>query len=65
MDLKGAVASYGTKIDRLIDDVSKNGEKLDAVRNQISFVRGAMWVIGGLLVLAMAGITVYIRGLLH
>src|SRR5216684_900687 len=65
MDLKGTVASYGTKIDRLIDDVGKHGEKLDIVRNQISFVRGALWVIGGLLVIAMAGITIYLRVLSH
>ena len=61
MDLKGTVASYGTKIDRLIEDVGKNGDKLDTVRNQISFVKGAMWVIGGLLVLVLAGITIYLR----
>jgi hypothetical protein len=50
-----------TKVDRLIDDVGKQGEKIDTVRNQISFVRGAVWVIGGLLALVMVGVAIYVR----
>src|SRR5207253_10278462 len=40
MDLKGTVSSLGTKVDRLIDDVGKQGDKIDTIRNQISFVKG-------------------------
>lgn len=65
MDLKGTVASLATKIDRLIDDVSKHGEKIDTVRNQISFVKGALWVIGGLLALATVTLTLYSKIFSH
>ena len=65
IDLKGAVSSLTTKVDRLIDDVGKQGDKIDTVRNQTSFVRGAMWVIGGLMALAMAGTVLYLRLLSH
>ena|SRR5213595_427415 len=61
MDLKGTVSSLGTKVDRLIDDVGKQGDKIDTIRNQISFVKGALWVIGGLLALVMAGLVLYAR----
>jgi hypothetical protein len=61
MDLKGSVATLATKVDRLIEDVAKQGGKLDAVQHQISFVRGAMWVIGGLLGIALATVAVYVR----
>ena len=59
MDLKGTVASLGTKVDRLIDDVTKQNDKLDTVRHQISFVKGAMWVIGALLMLLIAAVPLY------
>jgi hypothetical protein len=61
MDLKGAVSSLTTKVDRLVDDVAKHGEKIDTIRNQISFVRGATWVIGGLLALLIAVGAIYVR----
>lgn len=65
MDLKGTVSSLGTKVDRLIDDVAKQSDKLDTIRNQISFVKGAMWVIGGLLAIGMAGVVIYLRVFAH
>ena len=49
------------KVDRLIDDVRSQGEKLDQVRQQISFVRGAMWIIGGLIAAAVAVGSWYLR----
>jgi hypothetical protein len=60
MDLKGAVDSVGTKIDRLIGDVSNRGDKIDAVQHQLSSVKDAVWVIGGLLA-AIAATSIYIR----
>jgi len=65
LDLKGAVSSLGTKVDRLIEDASKHGEKIDTIRNQISFVRGATWVIGGLLAILIALATIYVRSQAH
>ena len=61
MDLKGTVASLATKVDRLIDDTSKHGDKIDAIRQQISFVKGALWVIGGLMTLAITGFFIYLH----
>jgi hypothetical protein len=61
MDLKGTVASLATKVDRLIEDVGKQGDKIDTVQHQISFVRGAVWVIGGLLAIALAAAAIYVR----
>src|ERR1700747_875201 len=60
MDLKGTVSSLATKVDRLIEDVGKQGPKIDAVQHQISFVRGAIWVIGGLLGIALAAAAIYV-----
>ncbi|HTT80936.1 MAG TPA: hypothetical protein VMF86_14770 [Stellaceae bacterium] len=61
MDLKGAVSALATKVDRLISDVSRQGEKIDAVQHQISFVRGAVWVIGGLIAVGLAAAAIYVR----
>ena len=52
MELQKSVAELATKTDRLIKDVEGQGAKMDAVRHQITFVRGAVWVFGGLLALA-------------
>lgn len=61
MDLKGTVSSLATKVDRLIADVGEQGNKIDTVRHQISFVKGAMWVIGGLIGLFVVGIGIYLK----
>jgi len=61
LDLKAAVSSLGTKVDRLIEDVGKHGDKIDTIRNQISFVKGATWVIGGLLAILIAAAAIYVR----
>ena len=61
MELQKTLSEVVTKTDRLIADVERQGAKLDAVRQQISFVRGAVWVFGAIsaLLLALAGL--YIR----
>jgi hypothetical protein len=38
-----------TKVDSLIDRVEKQGNKIDSLEHKVTFVKGAMWVIGGLL----------------
>ena len=45
------IGKLTTQVQRLITDTSKHGDKIDEVRHQISFVKGALWVIGGLLVI--------------
>src|SRR5262245_1684844 len=47
------VARLETKVDRLIDDVEEHGKKIDVVRHQVTFVKGALWVAG--LLIAVAG----------
>jgi hypothetical protein len=64
MDLKGTVASLVTSVDRLITDVAKQGDKIDAVQDQITFVRGALWVFGvlvTLVTLALGGAALYFK----
>jgi hypothetical protein len=61
MELHKSVAELATKTDRLIKDVEGQGTKIDAVRHQISFVKGAIWVIGAIVALAITAITVYPR----
>jgi hypothetical protein len=61
MDLKGTVSTLVAKVDRLIEDVGKQDEKLDTVRGQITFVKGALWVIGILWIIAVAGIPFYLK----
>jgi hypothetical protein len=41
----------GTKVDRLIEDVKDHGGKIDGLRHQVSFVRGALYVIAGVIVI--------------
>lgn len=65
IELKVSVASLEAKVDRLIGEVAKHGEKLDLVRHQISFVRGFLWAISVLVVtivpLAIGAATLYLR----
>jgi len=64
MELQKSVAGLAAKVDRLIKDVEDQGTKIDGIRHQISFVKGAFWVFGGLITLAtlvLAGFTVYFR----
>jgi hypothetical protein len=49
MEMQKSVSEVGTKTNRLVLDVAKLNEKVDTIRNQVSFVRGASWIIGILL----------------
>ena len=55
------IGELGTKVDRLIDNIKGHGEKIDAVRHRFSFVKGALWVIGGLVGIGIAAATIYVR----
>jgi hypothetical protein len=65
MELQKSVSELATKTERLIKDVEGQGSKVEDVRHQISFVKGALWVVGTLIVFAMAAIGVYLRFLSH
>jgi hypothetical protein len=51
-----------TKVDNLISVTNKETEKLDALRHQVSFVKGALWVIGGLIAVMALAATWYFSG---
>jgi len=56
------IGELSSKVDRLIGDVGTQGTKIDLVNHQISFAKGALWVIG-FVILALAGIaTWYLSG---
>lgn len=59
--IKGSISSLETKIDRLIQDVNQQSEKVDDIRSKISFVRGVIWTMGGFLALLIAGATIYVK----
>ena len=62
MELQKSVAELATKTDRLIKDVDGQGTKIDGIGHQISFVKGAIWVIGGLVAIATTiAVTVYLK----
>jgi hypothetical protein len=56
------IGKLTTKVDRLIDDTGSHGDKIDAVRHQITFVKGAMWVIGIVVIVLVAVATWYFTG---
>lgn len=59
------IGKLTTQVSRLIEDVGKHGEKIDLVRHQISFVKGAVWVFGALGAIAVAAITIYLKFAAH
>ena len=61
IELKGAVAELSAKTDRLVRDMEAQSSKLDGVRQQIAFVRGAVWVIGALVMFLIAAVGLYLR----
>lgn len=56
------IGELSAKVDRLIDDVSKQGKKVEEVRDKITFVRGAVWVLLGALTLATGIFVAYLSG---
>jgi hypothetical protein len=56
------IAKLTTKVERLIEDVNGHGDKIDALRHQVTFVKGAMWVIGGIMTLVVLALGWYFIG---
>lgn len=65
MEIKGSMSELTAKTDRLISDVKEQADKVDALRHQVTFVRGAMWVIGGGLAAGIALATWYLSSRLN
>ena len=62
------IGKLTAKVDRLIDDVERHGDKIDAVRHQVTFVKGAIWVFGGLITLTtiiVGLVALYVRTASH
>ncbi len=51
-----------TKVDALIGKVDKQGDKIDSLEHKVTFVKGAMWVIGGLLAILSVAVVWYFSG---
>ena len=56
------IGELTTKVDSLIKSVDSHGEKLDDLRHKVSFVKGAMWVIGGVLAIISIAVVWYFSG---
>jgi hypothetical protein len=52
-----AIGRLTSQVDRLIKDVEANSAQIVVIQSKISFVKGAMWVIGGAvaLIIVIAG----------
>jgi hypothetical protein len=51
-----------SQVARLIDDVESHGKKIGEVKDAITFVKGACWVIGGCVVLGGTVIGLILAG---
>lgn len=51
-----------SQVQRLIQDVESHGKKIGEVKDAITFVKGACWVIGGGIVLGGAIIGLVLSG---
>ena len=64
-DIRFVMLSIGeltTKVDALIKTVDGHGDKIDDLRLKVSFVKGAVWVLGGLLAILIIAATWYFSG---
>lgn len=64
-DIRFVMLSIGelmTKVDALLTAVEKQGDKIDALEHKVSFVKGAMWVMGGVLALISIAVVWYFSG---
>ena len=55
------IGELSSKVDRLVADVADQNKKLGEVRDKITFVRGAVWVLGGLMTLLTVGLGWYLK----
>ena len=58
------VAKLTTQVERLIQDVEKIDTKVEGVCHQVTFVKGALWVIAGVGALLGIVITLYLSGVI-
>ena len=51
-----------TKVDRLSGMAEKHGDKLDDLSHKVTFVKGALWVLGGVVTLVGLAVAWYFSG---
>jgi hypothetical protein len=51
-----------TKVEGLSSSVDKQGDKLDDIAHKVTFVKGALWVIGGLITVGLLILGWYLSG---
>lgn len=59
--LIGSVSALEVKLARVISDAAEHASKIDTMRNQISFVRGALWIISGIIATALIVAGIYFK----
>ena len=60
--LSASVSALEAKLARVIDDAADHENQIDTIRNQVSFVRGVVWVIGALIAVALVVAGIYFKG---
>lgn len=56
------IGELTTKVDALLKAVDSHGDKIDDLRLKVSFVKGAVWVLGGLIAVLIIAATWYFSG---
>tara|TARA_R110002126_G_scaffold142630_2_gene288564 strand:+ start:751 stop:957 length:207 start_codon:yes stop_codon:yes gene_type:complete len=57
-----SIGELTTKVDALVKAVDSHGDKIDDLRLKVSFVKGAVWVLGALLAIVIVAATWYFSG---
>ena len=56
------IGGLSTKVDLLLESSKGHGDKIDDLRLKVSFVKGAIWVFGGLFAVLIIAVTWYFSG---
>jgi hypothetical protein len=54
------IGKLTANVDRLIEDVKSHGGKLDDIKHNVSFVRGAVWASAGLIAALIAVVSFFL-----
>lgn len=61
-ELRGSLGELSAKVDHLVKAVEGQGDRIDQLRHQVTFVKGAMWVMGALLGVVVLAVGWYFSG---